>query len=146
MAMNAETRIGDFRVEVSKLPAMRAVTLSARIGRFIGPAAAAAFTGGGGSIADANVELVARVLFDRMESKELEGILRDLLSGTQVDGHPVMEVFDIIFADKLELVIPLVKFVLTFQFGSFGRALLAAGGAMMVQAVPKESDSTSTKS
>jgi hypothetical protein len=53
-------------------------------------------------------------------------------------------VFDVLFADKLELVIPLVKFVMSFQFGSFGRALLAAGGAAQAKASP-ESASTSTR-
>jgi hypothetical protein len=73
----------------------------------------------------------------------LPGLLRDMLSATLLDGKPANEVFDVLFADKLELIIPLVKFLLGFQFGNFGRAMLAAGGAMMTQAALSESPSIS---
>jgi hypothetical protein len=144
MAMNAETRIGDLKIEVSKLPAMQALTLSTRIGRLVGPAIVTAFAAG--SVAEANVELVARALLGTLEPKEIAGTLRDLFEGTQINGSRANEVFDVVFADQLELVIPLVTFVIKHQFGSFGRALLAAGGALMPKAEPKANESNSTKS
>lgn len=147
MATNAETRIGDFQIGVTKLPAMRAVKLSARLGRVIGPAIAVGIKSATSlrakSIADAdvNVDAAVRALFDHLDANELEGLLRELLSATTCNGQPIMETFDAAFADKLELVIPLVGFVLAFQFGSFGRALLAAGGAAMAQAAPVNASS-----
>jgi hypothetical protein len=149
MATQAETRIGDLKIAVSKLPAMRAVKLSARLGKIIGPTIAAGMPSAGvlrkvSSFADldVNFEQVARALFDRLDPDELEALLRELLAATTLNGQPIMETFDLVFADQLENVIPVVKFVLGFQFGSFGRALLAAGGAVMAQAGSPESPST----
>jgi hypothetical protein len=143
MAMQAETRIGDVRVEVSKLPPTQALVLSARIAKIIAPAIAAGMKGGVTSILNADISGIVSVLFDRIDPKELPGLLRDMLSATLLDGKPANEVFDVLFADKLELIIPLVKFLLGFQFGNFGRAMLAAGGAMMTQAALSESPSIS---
>jgi hypothetical protein len=137
------TRIGDFQIEVSKLPTMQGVKLSARLGRVIGPAMAKAFQNG--LEGEVDLAVVAGLLFDRLHPDELEVVLRELLSCTTCNGKPIMEVFDVLFADKLELVIPLVKYVMSLQFGSFFDALLAAGRAAQAKA-GKESASTSTTS
>src|SRR4051812_19212348 len=112
MATQAQTQIGDFRIEVSKLPAMRAVKLSALLGRVIGPAIAAAFQGisrvtkgsggldsliGDVDVSEINLDVIAGALFARLGPDELEQVLRELLAATTCNGQPVMEGFDVLF-------------------------------------------------
>ncbi len=136
-----EMKIGDFQIAVSRLPAMRGVKLSARIGRVVGPAMMKAFQNG--LEGDVDLGVVSVLLFDRLGPDELEAVLRELFATTTCDGKPLMQVFDVLFAGKLDLVIPLVRFGFEVQFGSFFDALLAAGRAAMPKAV-KASDSSST--
>src|SRR5712664_1503473 len=119
--------IGQNTFTVSQLPAMRALKLSTRISKLIGPALAAA---AGETV---NMETVARALFDRLDPDELEKILRELLDTTTVRGTsseksaPLMALFDVLFAgDRLADLVPLVQFALKVQFGALFTALVPA--------------------
>jgi hypothetical protein len=116
MAMQAETKIGDLDVQVSKLPAMRALKLAARIAKVLGPALA---SGG-------KPDSAAQALFDRLDADELEKIVREILTSTLIGGRPVNDLFDVLFADRLQDIVSLVTFVFNFQFSSFFEALVAA--------------------
>lgn len=137
-----ELAIGQNTFTVSQLPAMRALKLSARISKLIGPALAAA---AGETV---NMESVARALFDRLDPDELEKILRELLDTTAVRGAgsdksgPVMGLFDVLFAgDQLAEVVPLVQFALKAQFGALFTALVPAAASLRAKAADPESTS-----
>lgn len=134
-----EKQIGESVYVVTQLPAMRALKLSARISRVVGPAMAKAVPAGGKGAID--VGGVAQALFDRLDPDELEKILRELLGTATTGGQAVMETFDIAFAGKLEDAVALVAFALQVQFGTLFTALVSAAASLGAQ--PAESGSTS---
>lgn len=118
--MSQETVIAGRAYTATKLPAMRALKLLARLGRVAGPSAALLTDG------DANIDAAARALFDRLGEDELELLVRGLLESVRVEGRPVLTGFDTEYAGKLDEVFQLVKFALEVQFGGFFAALSAA--------------------
>lgn len=115
---------------VQQLPAMRALRLLNRLGRFFTPALAS-LVGGGGKLGQADVGALAAAaggLFDRLSEDELERLTKDLLETATVaidgkDTGPVMPQFDLLFQGKMGAVLKLLAFALQVNYSDFSDAL-----------------------
>ncbi len=138
----------------SQLPAMRSIVLLRRIVAAISPSLAA--VAGDASTKSAKLSLgemldtvsapglggAVELLFKNLSEQELTGIIKEMLSCTQVDGVPVMAQFDILFQGQIEEVWPLLQWVFEVNFGSFYARV--AGAFRTLRPTPKPSLSSSS--
>lgn len=130
-----ELELGGKKFMLAQLPAMRALRLSARLGKMFGPALIGAIMAGGLN-SDALPALAT--LFDRLSPEELEVLTRELLANATVimtddngrqQNAPVMDVFDGLFQGRLQDVLQLLREALVLNFGATFSELVAAASA-----------------
>lgn len=118
---------------VTQLPAMRALKLEVVVFRAVGPALAAAASGGANLEAALQSGALAKatsLLCDRLSPDELESVIRQVFETATRDGKPVMPGFDETFRGNLTEVLQALGFALEMNFGfDFGdlAARFAAG-------------------
>ena len=122
--------INDSKYEVTQFTARRALRLQARLLRVAGPAVGKVANARG---LDESLDLGAIVseLVDRLDEKEVESLVMDLLSCTRRDGIELTaEAFDLAFAGNLFEVVKVIGFVLQVNYGDFIEALTGGQGSL----------------
>jgi hypothetical protein len=124
--------IGELTYTTTQLPAMKALALSTRLGRAIGPALAeAAGLSGDASVSKLGPAVTA--LFSRLDGAEAQALTRDILAATSVemDGKVIplgdAAMVDHVFTGKLQDLFAVIRFSLEVNFSDFFAALASAG-------------------
>ncbi len=137
MGQKTEKRtIGGLEYSTTQLPAMKALALSTRIGRAVGPALAAASGVDMGADVAALAPAITR-LFASLDGAEAQALTKEILQGTTVvfEGKHVhlgdTAAIDHVFTGRLGELFTVVKFALEVNFTDFFDALTSAASAKL---------------
>lgn len=144
MGQKTEKRvIGGLEFTTTQLPAMKALALSARIGRAVGPALAEA-SGLSGSMEVARLAPAISALFAKLDGTEAQGLAREILASTSVvyEGKLIQlgdnGMIDHVFTGSLGDLFAAIRFAVEVNFADFFAALTSVVNApALVAEVPK---------
>lgn len=128
--------IGELEVTTTQLPAMKALALSTRLGRAIGPALASAAGLDDGMNVSALAPAVA-ALFTTLDGAEAQALTKEILQSTTVvhDGKQIhlgdASMIDHVFTGRLADLFAVVRFALEVNFTDFFDALTSAASAKL---------------
>lgn len=142
MIETRERDIDGIHLAVSQLPAMKALRLSATLGKLFGtPLARALSTIDITNIGASDVTAVGAAmlsLFEGLSPDQLEALTKELLGPATADGKPLLATFDLVFAGKVDTIYKVLGFALEVNYGSFFDVLRALGvRAKAAQVQPK---------
>lgn len=141
MVTTEEKVIGDRTYSITKLPAMKAHALSAKLIRMIGPPLAALLgSSNGASLGGMDVSVLgpaASMLFAQLTEVEFEKLTKELLATCMLNGQPLLGgAFDLTMQGRVDEIYTLMLFSIEVNFGNFfggrlGEGLRAlAGGSL----------------
>lgn len=144
MLTTREDTVDGMVVTSTQLPAMRAMKLIHRLGKAMAPLVAA-IKGKDG------LGPALQALFQSLPEAEWEGLIRELLANTVVDGKPLFmngsgANFDLVMGGRIGSVFKLLKLSLEVNYQDFLSDLLASGALGQVKAKSSEASTTSTTS
>lgn len=135
MTKTETKKLGDLDFKTTQLPAMKAFALLAKLARVVGPAISAL----SGLDPDTELDLAGSGLISALKSldpKEAEGLVLDILSGTEViipdaTGGRALSLakqanIDLVFTGKLRMLFQVVGFALQVNFGDFSEGSVPA--------------------
>jgi len=122
-----DKKIGDLETSVTELPARRAVRLKTKLIKLLGPSL--------GKLADGMHEFTEETLdninvttigdaieklADRLNENDYVDLIMEILQHTRIGGREVTEeLFDDVFAGRLDVMYKVVMFTLEVNYGSF---------------------------
>ena len=130
--------IDGFTFTVMQLPGKRGLRLWRRLGKILGPSLARAAASASGQVDFAGLAGAVEALFDNLTETELDAVVDELTGNALVlyegSERPLKEVYDVLFAGRVETQLKLLMFALEVNYSGFFVGLRALVSPLLARA------------